>query len=60
MLCCTLGVGVCVVSYVVCRCMCCMSGVGACIVWCCMSCVVYTMCVIKDKQRHCVLVKCGN
>jgi len=50
-LCCTLGVGVCIllcigcrhmycIVYTSCRCMCCMLGVSACIAWICMSCVV--------------------
>ena len=58
-LCCTLGIGVCIV-------LCCTLGVGVCIVRCCTPCVdvrvvhcVYVY-VIEEKKGNWVFVGCDN
>ena len=57
MLCYVHDVGVCVVLYTECRCMCCcVSYVG---VLCRVVHCVYVY-MIEEKQRHWVLVGCGN
>lgn len=69
--CCTSGVGVCVVLYIGCRCMYCvvlyalhgcMYGMVLYVMCGCMHCDVHCVYVyvIEEKQRNCVFFMCGN